>query len=152
MRDDEVILAAIDEIVSVLTTEPAVPGLASVLPSTTAEDLVFRDALGQVPSIGVVDVSGDVQGLVGVGLKKQVAVLVFELSIAVIDESGAAAGRNTARGIWGQVNKRLHNYKSAVEHLPSRYQHMGFVWPDHPRPELQLMTVRYQIDAILGNE
>lgn len=152
MRDDEVVLALIDEIVAVLTVEPAIPGVASVLPSTSAEDLVFRDTLGQLPAIAVVDTAGDVQSLVGVGLKKQLVTQAFELSIAVVDESSAAAGRNTAREIWGQVNKRLHNYRSTVEHAPSRYQHVGYVWPDHPRIELQLMTVRYQIDAILGNE
>lgn len=152
MRDDEIVENVIGEIIGVLTAAPEIPGVANVLRSTSAEDLIFRDVLGQLPAIGVIDIAGDIQGAVGIGLKKQLSTLMFELSIAVKDEDNSASGRETVRGIWGQINTRLHNYRSTLEHIPSKYQHMGWTWPDHPRQEIHLMTVRYQVDAVLGNE
>ena len=151
MRDDEIVQGLLDEMVTVLTTA-AIPGVASVLPSTSAEDLVFQDAYGQLPAIGVVEVSGESAGPYAVGQKRHRARVSFELSIAVQDESSAAAGRVTARQIWGRVTKALQNHRSQVAHALGSYQHDGWGWAEHPRPELQLLTVRFHIDALLGNE
>lgn len=150
MRDDEIVQGILDEVASVLLAN--VPGVASVLPSTTAEDLVFQDAEGQLPAIGVCEIDVDVVGPVGVGQKRHRATVSLDLAIAVQNESSAPEGRAMARGIWGYTTKALHNRLSTVTHAMGRYQHGGYVWVDHPRQDLQLMKVRFRIDALLGHE
>lgn len=151
MRDDEIIQGLIDEVVTVLTGA-AIPGVVSVLPSTSGEDLVFQDTYGQLPAIGVVDFSDESAGPHAIGQKRHRVRVSFELSIAVQDESSAASGRVTARRIWGYVKKVLHNYRSQVTHAMGSYQYDKSGWADHPRPELQLLTVMFHIDTLLGNE
>lgn len=153
MRDDEILAALEAEIVLVLTTtEISGVGTSGVLPATSAESLVFREVLGQLPAIGVIDIDVTVKQLFGVGTKRKHVTVTWELAIAVLDESGMPAAAASVRRIFGECNKRLDHYKSTVTGVASRYVFDAFARPDHPRPELALGTARYHIDVMFGNE
>lgn len=122
------------------------------MPSTTANDFIYFDALCPDASIGVCDVTTEFVANFGLGQKPHQERITIDVSIAVVDESGGAAGRSRARRIWGYVTKAIHNYKSAVTHAMGLYQSEGSAWVEQPRPELQLLTARFHIDALLGNE
>lgn len=149
MRDDQIIQAVEDDIVALLVAA-GIPDLVSVLPSTNSTDLVMRDSLGQLPAVGVMDISGTSLGNLGLGQKRKRVTIQHELAIAVVDESGSEPGRKTARKIMGYINKTLDNTLSTA--ILGRYQFLEWAWVEHPRIELQLLVVRYKADVILGNE
>lgn len=150
MRDDEIIHAVEDEIIAILVNAD-IPEVASVLSSTNTDDLIMRDSEGQGPTIGVIDTNGSSNGNIGLGQKRKRVTVSYELAIAVVDESETSVtGRRMARTIMGYVNKCLDNYLSSV--ALGRYQFTDWSWIEHPRPELQLLVVRYKADMILGNE
>lgn len=154
MRDDEILAALEAEIVSVLTTptEIAGVGVAGVLPATSAESLVFREVLGQLPAIGVIDVDVTVKQLFGIGTKRKHVTVTWELALVARDESGTPEAAATVRRLLGECNKRLDHYRSTVTGVASRYVFDAFGRPDHPRPDLALGTARYHIDVMFGNE
>lgn len=150
MKDNEVLDALLDDVLGVLQT-PEIPGVARVLRSTSAEDLIFRDVEGQLPAVGVTDVGLDPVERVGIGSKKWRGRVELEVAIAAaaVGES-AAEGRDFIRAVLGEVNKRLDDRQTPTQRY--RYRFLGFSYADQQRNDAVVGVLRYEAGGVFGNE
>jgi hypothetical protein len=149
MTDDQILDALTAEIVTALTT-PELTGVTRVLVSTDSADLILRDVEGQLPAVGIADVALDFEEHVAIGQKMFLGRVEWEITIAApaVGET-AAAGRDTVRAIFGQVNKRLHNKTTSTR---NRFKFLGFSYADQPRLDAVAGVARYEAKAVFGQE
>jgi hypothetical protein len=149
VKDNEIIDLLTAEIMTALTATE-LPGVARVLESTDATDLIFRDVEGQLPAVGVADVSLEPEESVGIGQKAWLGRVEWEITIAAsaVGES-SAAGRDTIRTVLGEINKRLHNKTTSTR---NRFKFLGFSYMDQPRLDAVVGILRYRAGGVFGQE
>ena len=148
MNDAEILNALMDDVMAKLAD---LPGIARVLRSTDATDLVLRDVEGQLPAVGVADVEfGPTGGRIAIGQKRFQGRVEFEVTIAAnAVGSSSAAGRDVIRTTLGEINKRL-DY--VLTPLNTRYSFLGFAYQDQPRLDAVVGVARFGADAYFGQE
>lgn len=150
MKDSEVLDALLDDVLGVLQA-PELPGIARLLRSTSAEDLVFRDVEGQLPAVGVTDASLATVERAGIGSKKWRGRVEIEIAVAAdaVGES-AAAGRDVIRAVLGEVNKRLDDRPTPTQKY--RYRFLEFSYAEQQRSDAVVGVIRYEAGGLFGNE
>jgi len=149
VKDNEIIELLTAEIMTALTATE-LPGVARVLESTDATDLIFRDVEGQLPAVGVADVSLEPEENVGIGQKAWMGRVEWEITIAApaVGET-SAAGRDVIRTVLGEINSRLHNKTTSTR---NRFKFLGFSYMDQPRLDAVVGVLRYRAGGVFGQE
>lgn len=142
--------ALVDEVVTALEVAK-IPDVACVLRSVSAESLMFRESLGQLPAIGVRLLGGRPQEALSAGydgLRRQRVAVSLEIAIAVQDETNDAARLDRATAIWGHVWDTLSGYRTAVTDALVAYSCQEWGDVQAPRLDLTVWTQQISIDIV----
>lgn len=144
--------ALIDEVIAALEAAE-IPDVACVLRSVSAEALMFRESLGQLPAIGVRLIGGRPQESLSAGyagLRRHREAISIEIAIAVLDESDDAARLDRATAIWGHVWDTLCGYRTAVPGALVAYDCQEWGDIQAPRLDMTVWTQQINIDIVTG--